>query len=145
MNLPKYPIFASEEKHEYGFFSMGPMGKIRKVVRYDKIGNDLFNLGFGDWDEELNGTNDSNRSNNGDRDKVLNTVASTAVVFTDEFPNAQLFVEGSTLARTRLYQLGISHNLLEIIELFEIKGFIDEQWEIFQHGRNYEAFLIRRK
>lgn len=112
MNLPKYPIFASEEKHEYGFFSEGPMGKIRKVVRYEKIGNDLFNLGFGDWDEGLQGANDSNRSNNEDRDKVLNTVASTAIVFTNQFPNAQLFVEGSTLARTRLYQMGIAHNLL---------------------------------
>jgi len=90
MNLPKYPIFASEEKHEYGFFSEGPMGKIRKVVRYEKIGNDLFNLGFGDWDEGLQGANDSNRSNNEDRDKVLNTVASTAIVFTDQFPNSQL-------------------------------------------------------
>jgi hypothetical protein len=112
------------------------MGKIEKVVRYDKIGNDLYNLGFGDWNEELNGINDSNRSNNGDRDKVLNTVASTAIVFTDQFPNARLFVEGSTFARTRLYQMGIAHNLLEIKELFEIKGFKDEQWEIFQQGRN---------
>jgi hypothetical protein len=145
MNRPKYPIFASEEKHEYGLFCEGPMGKIRKVVRYDKIGNDLFNLGFGDWNEELNGINDSNRGNNGDSDKVLNTVASTAIVFTDQFPNAQLFVEGSTPARTRLYQMGVAHNLLEINQIFEIKGFRKEQWEIFQHGWNYEAFLIRRK
>jgi hypothetical protein len=145
MNLPKYPIFASGEKHEYGFFSEGPMGRIRKVVRYEKIGNDLYNLGFGDWDEELQGANDSNRSNNGDRDKVLHTVGFTALIFTDQFPNTQLFIEGSTLARTRLYQMGIAHNSLEINKLFTINGFREEQWEIFQHGRNYEAFLIRRK
>jgi hypothetical protein len=145
MNLPKYPVFATEETHTYGFYSEGPMGRIRKFVFYQKIGTNLFNLGFGDWDEERRQANDSNRSNNGDRDKVLATVASTALNFTDQFPDARLFAEGSTPARTRLYQMGISHNLLEINKKFEVKGFIGEQWEIFQHGRNYAAFLITRK
>lgn len=34
--------------------------------------------------------------------------------FTNIFPDARIFVEGSTLARTRLYQMGIADNLLEI-------------------------------
>ena len=28
------------------------MGKIRKVIVYERIGENLYNLGFGDWNEE---------------------------------------------------------------------------------------------
>ena len=105
----------------------------------------LFNLGFGDWNEVKQTLDDSNRSNNGDRDQVLATVAFTAVAFFSEFPEAQIFIEGSTSSRTRLYQMGISYNYLEISRDFEVKGFISERWELFRPGRNYEAFLITRK
>ena len=106
MNFPKYPVVATPEQNMYKFDSEGPRGRIRKVILYQKISDDLFNLGFGDWNEELQKMDDSVRSNNGDRDKVLATVAYTALDFTDRFPSVQIFVEGSTAARTRLYQIG---------------------------------------
>ena len=112
---------------------------------YENIGHDYFNLGFGDWNEELQQIDDSKRTNNRDRNKVLTTVAFTALDFTHKFPKAKIFVEGSTLARTRLYQMGIAYNLLEITDKFDIQGFRGEQWEPFQRGRNYNAFLITRK
>ena len=129
----------------YEFYSEGSRGRIKKVILYERIGKNLFNLGFGDWNEELQRLDDSSRSNNGDRGKVLATVAYTALEFTSKFPYALIFAEGSTSARTRLYQIGIAGNLLEINEIFEVKGFLDELWEPFQRGRNYEAFLIKRK
>ena len=106
MKQSKYPVEAGKEQHLYEFFSEGPMGRIRKVILYEKLGDDFFNLGFGDWNEELQQTDDSSRTNNGDRDKVLATVAFIALDFTDQFPNARIAVEGSTPARTRLYQKG---------------------------------------
>lgn len=144
MNLPKYPIVASDP-FIYHFYSEGPQGRIKKAVTYTPIGNDFFNLGFGDWDEELRRINDSNRSNNRDRDKVLATVAFTTLDFTNRFSNVLVFAEGSTTARTRLYQMGIANNLLEINEYFEIEGFANGEWELFERGKNYEAFLIERK
>jgi hypothetical protein len=144
MNHPKYPVF-TDDKYEYFFVSEGPRGKISKGVVYSPLGGNLFNLGFGDWNEKLKDLDDSTRSNNGDRDKVLMTVASTALDFTDEFPGAEIFIEGSTSARTRLYQMGIGDNILAINKNFEVKGSINGSWEPFQKGRNYDAFLIRRK
>jgi hypothetical protein len=88
---------------------------------------------------------DSIRSNNGDRDKVLATVAFTALTFMDQYPKAEIFVEGSTAARTRLYQMGINNNLLEISLNFNVKGYREGSWEAFRQGRNYKAFLIQRK
>jgi hypothetical protein len=145
MKYPKYPIVTSQGHYIYEFHSEGPVGKIKKVIVYEPIGKNIYNLGFGDWNEERQQTDDSSRSNNGDRDKVLATVALTAVDFTDRFPEAEIFVEGSTPARTRLYQMGIANNLLEINERFEVKGFLVKDWEIFRPGVNYRAFLIGRK
>lgn len=145
MNYPKYPVVVSDDYHVYEFYSDGPMGRIKKSVIYSKIEGNLFNLGFGDWNEKLQRLDDSSRSNNGDRNKVLVTVASTALDFTGKMPNAYIFIEGSTPARTRLYQMGIADNLLEISINFEVNGYLHDHWEHFQRGRNYEAFLIRRK
>ena len=65
--------------------------------------------------------------------------------FTNKFPDAIIYTEGSTPARTRLYQMGIASNLEEISKDFEIEGYIHDAWEPFQKGHNYEAFLARRK
>ncbi len=147
MNLPKYPVIVSDDLLVYEFFSEGPRGLIKKGVFYTRIGNDLYNLGFGDWIEALRELDDTSRTNNRDRDKVLalRTVASTAIAFTNRFPTVRIFVEGSTTARTRLYQIGIGHNLEEISEDFDVQGFTGKEWEEFQRGRNYMAFLISRK
>ena len=145
MNLPKYQVSADDEHFLYEFFSEGPKGSIKKTVIYSEIEDGLFNLAFGDWNEQLNKLDDSIRSNNGDRDKILATVASTAIDFTDRFPQAEIFTEGSTPARTRLYQMGISNHLEEISEGFEIQGYIEQEWSPFRKGINYEAFLIKRK
>ena len=145
MKYPKYPTLVDDAHARYQFFSDGPTGIVKKVVSYECIHGNLFNLGFGDWNEELNDIDDSIRTNNGDRDQVLATVAGTAVDFTDKFPDALIYTEGSTPARTRLYQMGISNNLEEISQDFEIEGHINKTWELFRRGRNYDAFLAKRK
>jgi len=145
MKYPRYPVTVSDDRRKYEFYSEGPRGRIKKVVVYIQIGPGLFNLGFGDWNEESRAPDDANRSNNGDRDQVLATVAFTALDFFSEFPGAQIFIEGSTYSRTRLYQMGIAANYLEINDKFEVKGFVEEHWELFRRGRNYESFLICRK
>jgi hypothetical protein len=145
MKYPKYPVVASHDHLMYLFWSEGPQGKIAKGIIYSKLKSNLYNLGFGDWNENLQQLDDSTRSNNGDREKVLATVASTTLDFTDKFPDAQIFIEGSTSARTRIYQMGIASNVLEINETFEVKGFRENDWHLFRTGDNYEAFLIKRK
>lgn len=145
MNFPKYPVVASNDYRMYLFYSNGPKGIVAKGVIYSQIGMNLYNLAFGDWQQEREKLDDFSRSNNGDRDKVLATVAFTAIDFTDKYPGAQIFAEGSTSARTRLYQMAISNNLLEINSNFHILGSRNGNWEPFALNANYDAFLIRRK
>ena len=65
---------------------------------------------------------DNTRSNNGDRDKILATVARTLLIFMECHPKAIIFAKGQTPAKTRLYQMGINQNWKEIGRLFFVAG-----------------------
>ena len=57
-----------------------------------------------------------------------------------------VFATGSTKARTRLYRIGISNNLEEIQDDFEIFGLNGKKdWQPFQKQVEFEAFLVKRK
>ena len=57
----------------------------------------------------------------------------------------QFFIQGSTAARTRRYQMGINKYWEQISPIFEIFGQKDDTWELFRTGENYNVFLGRRK
>lgn len=148
MNLSKYEYSTDESLLDYEFDSEGPNGKIRKVVRYspqNANGITYFNLAFGDFNKVTGRIDDLTISNNQDRDKILATVASTVLAFTEYFPDAMVFATGSTLARTRLYQMGIGANWEQIESVLEVFGFVKGNWESFARNINYEAFIVKRK
>ena len=145
MNIEKYTLVSDSDHIAYEFLSEGPKGIIKKIVFYEEIENNVFNLSFGDWDEVEQRSNDKIRSNNNDRDKVLATVALTVIDFVNYYPGAIIQAKGFTASRTRLYQMGIVANWNEITELFEILGFIEGKWQAFQKGRNYSAFSLKAK
>jgi hypothetical protein len=84
-------------------------------------------------------------THNHDTEKVLATVALAVLMFTDRFPDATIYVEGSTTSRNRLYRIGISKFHSEITHDFIILGLRNEQWESFQRNLNYECFVVKRK
>lgn len=148
MKEEKYSFNKLPEEFYYEFFSEGPKGTIKKVVRYRLIQEHpsrIYNLGFGDWNEENVDIEDMVATNNQDRQKVLATVADTVLDFTGSHPDAFVFAQGSTAARTRLYQMGISAFWDEIGALFLVLAYSGGEWKPFEKGKNYEAFLIRRK
>jgi DNA-binding transcriptional regulator WhiA len=147
MRAETYTIRAKSSAMTFEFISEGPKGMIKKRVQYHKIYEDaeLYNLAFGDINLKKK-IDDKVVSNNADRDKVLATVAATLFVFMKKYPNAIVYAKGSNLARTRLYQIGISQNLEDITKQFEVLGELDEdEIEVFQKNKNYLAFYIRNK
>ena len=148
MNKPKY-IYKSEDQLKiYEFISEGPKGLIKKMVAYTFTGTEnIYNLGFGDYNEETKTIDDKSITNNGDSLKVLATVASTVYAFTEKYPNASIFATGSTSVRTRLYRMGITNNIEDIKADFDVYGLTvaTNVWEEFVAGEDYEAFLISRK
>ena len=118
------------------------------MIEYSETGTEnIYNLAFGDFNEETKKIDDFSITNNGDSIKVLATVASTVYAFTEKYPKAWIFATGSTIVRTRLYRMGITNNLAEIKEDFKVYGLtIDaNKWEEFIVGEDYEAFLITKK
>lgn len=147
MKYSRYEYQTDEELFYYEFISIGIKGDIKKVIEYSKMNlPNFYNLAFGDYDEQKQQINDTIVTNNGDSLKVLATVASTVYAFTGKYPNANIFVTGSTEVRTRLYRMGITNNLVEIQEDFYIYGMkYDETFEEFIVGEDYIGFLITRK
>ncbi len=147
MQHPKYQYRSENLLLLYQFVSEGPKGLIKKVVEYTETSTkNVYNLGFGDFDEETQSINDLSVTNNGDSLKVLATVASTVYAFTEKYPEAWILATGSTAVRTRLYRMGITNNLTEISEDFIVLGYnIKGTWEEFIVGEDYEAFLLTKK
>jgi hypothetical protein len=147
MNLDKYPVVAGNSSFVYEFVSEGKKGKVIKFVMYSKTQRENFyNLGFGDKNEITGEIDDKIATDNGDRDKVLATVASTLYLFTDNFPDAVIVATGSTRARTRLYKISISNHLNLIKPDFEIFGLTSEnELEPFDCKGEYLVFFVRRK
>jgi len=146
MKLERYEIKAEKSLMIFEFVSEGPKGKIHKLVQFGETNlKDLFNLAFGDKDLITGEINDSIVSNNNDSDKVLATVVATVYAFTDKYPNAWIYATGSTKSRTRLYRMGLTKYLTEIEEDFDLYGQRVGEWERFEKGVEYEAFLVQRK
>lgn len=148
MQVERYPFIKHPKRYFYEFESAGPNGLITKVVEFSRLQwqeNEVYNLAFGDWNENAHFINDLVISNNADKDKVLATVAATVIEFMQEHPSAIIFAVGSTASRTRLYQMGIAKILNEINQFYEIQGYINDLWEPFQRGVNYNAFLFKTR
>jgi hypothetical protein len=146
MKYESYKFKAGEKFMSFDFESDGPKGKVTKLVQYIETElKGFYNLGFGDRCLMTGEIDDCVITNNGDSKKVLATVASTVYYFTGKYPNSWIYATGSTKARTRLYRIGISNNLTEILQDFEIHGLKDNSWHIFERDVDYDGFLIRRK
>lgn len=151
----KYP-FQTLSFKDFEFYSHGPRGSIKKIVKFspgESSGVNYYNLGFGDWNEVDRKIDDFVTSGNEDAEKVLATVAATVIEFTNIY-KGPVYARGSTQSRTRLYQIGINKHYNEISKLFDIFGMIEPGasvlfeevgWHPFKCGVNYNAFLILRK
>lgn len=77
----------------YEFVSEGNRNSIHKMVQYQPTSlKKIYNLAFGDNDIATGEVSDMVITNNGDRDKVLTTVATTVYAFTEQYPNAWVYI-----------------------------------------------------
>ena len=136
-----YELEEGSNAMTFEFTSVGPNGKIPKMVIYSKTNvRNLYNLAFGDKNINTGDIDDLVITNNEDSQKVLATVASTVYVFLSKHPEALIIATGSTKARTRLYQMGISKYLDEITADFNVFGEKDGILHPFEKSIGYDAF-----
>ena len=146
MKLPKYHLKAETKFTRFEFISEGPKGAIRKLIEFQATSDfDVYNLGFGDKDPLTGEINDLAVSNNGDTEKVLATIIAALYVFFDNYPAAYVYATGSTVARTRLYRMGITKFYEEMQKDFYLYGQIGDDYPEFELEKNYDGFLAQRK
>jgi hypothetical protein len=150
MNHDKYDtVLVSPETLEFKFTSIGPKGRIEKVVQFGQTENpDIFNLVLGNLLEH--GVIDDHTINdNKDSEAILATVEASIYEFTKQYPDKQVFYKGSTLERTRYFRIALTLHLQKLSRDFEIFGvlafgigFFSEK---FVPGKDYYGFLLKRK
>ena len=146
MNLPRYDIRIGRTKRSYEFNSKGIKGSVEKMVSFQETNiENLYNLGFGDKDPITGEIDDKIVTNNGDTEMVLSTIVGIVFAFTQNFPNVWVYAEGSTPARTRLYQINILKYFDELERNFHLLCLLDGEWEEFRPNINYDAFVVKRK
>src|SRR5690242_19478876 len=101
MNREMYDLIRFKSRNWFDFFSKGPKGLIWKTIQFKPTGKNIIDLSYGDWNELIQKVDDRSRSNNLDRDKLLNTVARAVLEFLEYHPGVRLDACGSTPARTR--------------------------------------------
>lgn len=158
MNYPRYDILTSTQLEIFEFVSDGKKGKIEKIIQFEKIDfrdEIIYNLAFGDKKYKVvNGittlyVDDSITSENGDRDKILATVAAAVYEFTAAYCDRLVIFTGSDDRRTRLYRMALSKNYDELSKDFDIFGLEKDDdllvRKSFNSGITFFAYLIKRK
>ena len=145
----KYEVYSEIEVTDdfdiFDFVSTGKNGHILKRVAFTRTEQDnVYNLALGDVDED-NEINNYAITDNGDRNKVLATVAFIVEAYTKRFPDRWIIFRGSTAERTRLYRMAVSLHFDELSGLYEIRAYVAGETVPFAKNMKINAFLIKRK
>ena len=145
----KYEIYddlkVTDDYTLFDFLSVGRNGFIPKRIEFTptEIAN-IVNLAFGDVDEEGE-INDYSISDNGDRNKILATVAFATDLYLTKYPERWVYFKGSTQERTRLYRMAIGLNLNELASKFDIYAEQSDGFVPFEKNMEVKGLLIRKK
>lgn len=148
MNQRPY-VYKRLQSTQYLFISEGRK-RIAKGVDFVQIGENTVNLCFGDLLPD-GSIDDMAISNNGDIVKVMATVVDIVRSFCSQYPSIQVYIEGSTELRTRLYTRMLKTYYLDIDKEFAIAGVMKDEDGIEvipydpQIDRKYSGFVVKRK
>ncbi|WP_149697747.1 hypothetical protein [Chitinophaga sp. CF418] len=139
-------LYIRDRYNVFEFFSIGNRGTILKRIIFSPTEYpDVYSLSFGDIN--INGEIDdySIISNNGDRNKVLATVAYAIDIYLNEYPDRYIYFTGSTRERTRLYRIVIGLNVEHLSTKWIIYCQTDDGFIPFKKNISTNGFLIKRK
>jgi len=148
MSYIPYP-YKEVRARRYFFVSTGKQ-RIAKAVDFIPLGiRNTANLTFGDLRPD-GSIDDKNVSNNGDIGKVLATLIGIIREFTELEPDSMIYIEGSTVERTKLYTRILTTYYPIFSKEFSIVGVINRENQkepvLFEVKSDVEyfAFLIKR-
>jgi hypothetical protein len=146
MNQEGYSFVNNAHTTIYTFVSVGEKGTFSKVVIFQSLYQNLYNLILADYDIVTNNFDDKNITNNGDIVKILATVIKIIQDFTAQNPDAFVYIEGNTPLKQRLYNRIVTRNLPEIQAHYTVSGVLPNgNKEPFLPDTPYIAFILEPK
>lgn len=144
----KYAVYATQERtsefNTFDFISYGKKGSIRKRILFTPTEEkNIYNLAFGDLDKQGE-IDDYANSGNGDRDKILATIADVVEKYFTRYPDRHIYFRGSTPGRMRLYRMAIGLHLEELSRKFVIYAVKDGNIVPFARNVDVEDFVIKK-
>jgi hypothetical protein len=139
-----YDIQFGIEATQFSFTSIGPKGAIEKIIQFQFVEENRWNLAFGDM--QADDWTDNIISDNDDMRLVLQTVANTIYVFLEKYPYREVYIEPLDRQRKILYNRIFQQKWTEIEPIFFVKGMIeDELFEDYSPHKLYNGFLVIQK
>jgi hypothetical protein len=145
MNYKPYTLLANKENTRFQFQSIGKRGIFEKVILFNQISDDIYNLALLDYNPNSQQYDHLSVTDNGDMPEILTTVVKAITEFLNEYQGKEIYFEGSTPSRTRLYQIAINKIYILDYQDLIIKGLKNEEWYQFEPNVNFEGFLIKKK
>lgn len=138
-------IAISEDLSIFEFTSVGKRGLISKRIEFTPTHiPGFYNLALGDITCK-NELDDFSTTDNGDRNKVLATVAYAVEEYLKEYPDRWIYFRGSTRERTRLYRMAIGLHLEELSHKYEIYAQTNNGLIRFRKNVEIEAIVFKVK
>jgi hypothetical protein len=148
MNYESYSAASvADDFSSFDFISTGKKGNIpKRIVFIPTELPEVYVLIFGNIIDNHE-IDDFSINNNGDRNKILATIATAVDIYTQRHPERMIYFIGSTKERTRLYRMAIGLNLEELAQTFEIYAEPEgnSNFVPFHKNMKISAFLIKRK
>ncbi len=139
-------LINSTDIHAFSFVSTSNEKNIIKLVAFQPIGYNSFNLALVDYDEEKDVYDDESTSNNGDMGRVLATTWAIMLHFLKTFPENTVCINGNTEIKKKLYTRLIANNLLFLQTNYDVFGFTNKgELEKFEIYKEYFMILIQPK
>ena len=144
MDEKYYPFERIRINFRYEFLSISNKKRVKKVVLFSKIEDNVYNLAL--FDELANGLlSDSLETKNEDLLTVMATVIQIVKDFLDKNPTSFIIFRGNEEKRQRLYRIIISREFSKISKFFEVYGGVgDEFLSLYEPNQNYDYFLIKK-
>ncbi len=145
--LKKYENSYIEENYVYSFDSQGVKGTILKLVAFQPMNLNEYNLALLDYDIENQVMNDTIVSNNQDMPMILATVINIIADFLKFKSDCLVFIIGNSEIRQKLYNRVVRNNLNDLTELYSIKGVLESgDVELFSNVfKDYVSIIIEKK
>jgi hypothetical protein len=139
-----YDIRFNVDLTRFRFTSIGPKGKIEKIIEFRLFQKNRWNLAFGDIKD--NDWEDNIISDNNDMRIVLQTVVNTVHLFFEKHSDQEVYIEPLDNQRKILYNRIFQQKWAEIEPLFSVKGMVDEDvFENYNPKKLFNGFLIALK